>query len=383
MHIFTYEEDDSSLLGDGIPSIMEDSQRAICAAARMLYDNASATAGPMVEVNIDLLDDPVNDAQDSAIRPYKVFPRIGTGAMASVPAIRDISVSNHVPELLNIIKLAQEFADRETSVQLANLNEQNINSEAMRTTVGISMLFGNSNTNLRNVVRNFDAFTTSIINAMVHWNLQFNNSPAIQGDHAVVARGSTALVARELHTQALDALHTSLSEDEKLYINTKSMLTARLKAHDLDVSQLLNSDENIQNAQAAAAQQAQQSEDLSRQKTLAEVKQALGTAYMNIAKGDAQQIQMAQQAFQVIYQQLGALDANGGQGEPSAGAGQAPQGMGLGNDGSVQNGAIMGNGGSGGIASTGSGLPGFSTASAAVPISARSYQSARTAPVSQ
>ena len=380
VHIFTYEDDDSSLLGDGIPSIMEDSQRSICAATRMMLDNASATAGPMVEVNIDLLSDP-EDGDDDSLHPFKVIRREGTGSNASVPATRSIEVNHHVPTLLQIIEQMKGFADEETSVQLANINSSSINSEAMRTTVGMSMLFGASNTHLRNVVRNFDAFTTGIIRSMVDWNEQFNSSPNITGDHEVVARGSTALIARELQTQALDSLASSLTDDDKLYLNTKRLLIHRLKMHNLPVEDLLNTDANIQSAQDQQAQQAQQQLDLGRQKTLAEVKNLMAAAYANIAKGDAQQIEMATNVFQTIFAQLGALDANGQQGGVSGGDSADSSGQGnSGTQGLSGLPSIPSGNATGSLGAALAGLPGYSGGGAAVPSTVPSARSSRAAP---
>ena len=383
VHIFTYEEDDSSLLGDGIPSIMEDSQRSICAATRMMLDNSSATAGPMAEVNIDLLTDP-GDSHDDALHAFKVFEREGTGAVAGIPAVRNITIDNHVPTLLEVIKQMKDFADEETSVQLANINSDSINSEAMRTTVGMSMLFGNSNTHLRDVVRNFDSFTASVIESMVQWNMQFNNSPTIMGDHDVVVRGSSALVARELQTQALDALAVGLKDDEKIYINTRNLLSERIRMHNLPLESIMNSEENIRAAQQQQQQQAQEQLDMSRQKTVAEVKQLLANAYASIAKGDTVQVQTAMQSFETIMTQLGMLNADDNQGsvqgnsdQNSGGEGQQSAMGGLPGVSAVSAGQVGGNFGD--VA----GLPGFSALGGAVPNGVQSAISYRTAPVSR
>jgi hypothetical protein len=43
-HHFIFEEDESFLLGNGLPNIMRDSQLGLCAAVRMAIDNASVSA---------------------------------------------------------------------------------------------------------------------------------------------------------------------------------------------------------------------------------------------------------------------------------------------------------------------------------------------------
>lgn len=56
-HHFVFEEDDTSVLGSGLPNIIRDSQMSIAGAARMLLDNASVVCGPNLEVNVELLRD--------------------------------------------------------------------------------------------------------------------------------------------------------------------------------------------------------------------------------------------------------------------------------------------------------------------------------------
>ena len=54
-HQFIFEEDETALMGNGLPNIMRDSQMSVCATTRMSLDNAGVTCGPMLGINTDLL----------------------------------------------------------------------------------------------------------------------------------------------------------------------------------------------------------------------------------------------------------------------------------------------------------------------------------------
>jgi hypothetical protein len=55
-HQFVFEEDDTSLIGPGLPTTMRDSQLGVCAATRMVLDNGRRGVRPNVEVNEALLE---------------------------------------------------------------------------------------------------------------------------------------------------------------------------------------------------------------------------------------------------------------------------------------------------------------------------------------
>ncbi|MGC9239757.1 MAG: hypothetical protein ACP5D5_08860 [Acidithiobacillus sp.] len=378
-HVFTYEQDDTSLLGYGIPTIMEDTQRAINAATRMLLDNASVTTGPIFEVNVDLLT-PNGDADELAIRPFKVFTRESAGD-GTVPAIRQIPVVNHVPDLMDIVTTMRQFATEETAISQSAVGDVEPSQESLRTSSGISMLMGASMIQIRDTVKNFDRFTKSVVNAMIRWNNTFNMDPEIKGDHQAAARGSTSLVAREVRMAALDQLAMTLNPEDAAFIDRKHLLIERMKLHDLPIDDILKTDEEIAEAKQQAEQQQQAQMQLSMDKVRAEIQMQMATAFMNIAKGDAAANQAQAQFYESIMQTLGAINeqntqaANPGTGAAAtaatAGAAiQAIQGVG----GPSQAGAIgapsepNGLGQSGAIPQSGAGLPGIGAlAGAAAP----------------
>jgi hypothetical protein len=281
VHTFLFDEDDTSPVGSGLPNAVRDSQMGIAAAARMLMDNGSVVCGPNLEINRELL---VMDQDPSAVSAYKVWTREGMGVDAQAPAVRNIQIESHIDELLKIIELWMKFADAETFVGPATGGDmEKAPSEPMRTAAGASMLRGDAALPFKDVVRNFDSFTQSIISSLVHFNRKFNPDLAPEGDYNVIARGATSLIAKELRGAQIDQLAATLRPAEEHHVDDRKFIEARFKSRDLD-DLLVSEDEakrkKAANDQAAASQQKQQ-EELSE----ANVRKLLSDSFKNVSAG--------------------------------------------------------------------------------------------------
>jgi len=291
-HHFVFEEDDSSLVGQGLPQIMRDSQMGVCAATRMTLDNASVVCGQNLEVNTELL----RADQDVAnVHAHKTWYRDDTGVSATIPAVRSIPIDSHIQELREIITLFTDFADKETFVSPATGGDMSkAPSEPYRTAAGASMIKGDAALPFKDVVRNFDQFTYSVFSALLAFNRHFNPKESIKGDFQPVPRGSTSLMAKEVLGMQYDVLAQSLNDQEKLYIDWRGLLKARLQVRDMDVDLVMCSDAEAKQreesqAKAQQAQQQQQAELLSAEvrKLLADSVKALTQSDANTAKGNA------------------------------------------------------------------------------------------------
>jgi hypothetical protein len=291
-HHFIFEEDDSSLMGNGLPNIMRDSQMSICAAARMTMDNGSVVCGPNLEVNRDLL---VQGQDDTSVQPYKIWYREGMGQEAQWPAVRNIQIDSHLPELQSIVKMFMEFADQETFVNPATGGDmQKGPSEPFRTAAGASMIQGMAALPFKDVVRNFDTFTISVMNGLILFNRHFNTKPEVQGDFTPIARGSSSLIAKEVRGMAYDQLAATLQPEERPYIKWHQMLGERLAVRDIDITKVLcTADEAQQIDQAMQQKNAEQQEQMQElmraevRKLLADAVKSLTQAGSNDAKAEA------------------------------------------------------------------------------------------------
>jgi hypothetical protein len=206
VHCFVFDENDSSPIGDGLPNIVRDSALSVAAATRMALDNASVTCGPNLELTMSLLR---KDQDLTAVEGYKLWYREDDeGAdTAQYPAVREVKIDGHLAELEALTKMFMEFADMETFVGPATGGDITKSpSEPMRTAAGASMLRGDAALPFKDIVRNFDFFTQSVILSLVHFNKKFNPALAPEGDYDVIARGATSLIAKEVRGMQVDSL---------------------------------------------------------------------------------------------------------------------------------------------------------------------------------
>lgn len=271
-HQFVFEENESTLVGTALPQIMRDSQMNICAGTRMLIDNASIMR--VFEMNTELLS---LNQDTSSITPDKIFYREDASpSTAAIPAIRAIELPMKIDDLTKMIKLFQNFADEETFVNPSTGGDmQKGPSEPFRTAAGASMIQGNAALPFKDVVRNFDKFTESVIGSIIVFNRNFNPDPKLKGDFKPVARGATSLMAKEVLGIQLDNFANTLTDEEKQYVKFRELLRARVRVRDLEVSDIVMDDAAADSVDQAAQQRQQQVQQQQDKLAEAQIRQIL------------------------------------------------------------------------------------------------------------
>lgn len=291
-HQFVFEEDESTLLGNGLPNIMRDSQMNMCSAVRMAIDNGSIMRN--IEVNTSLL---TLHTDTTSINPDKIWYRDDDSpSTAGLPAIRVIDFPMHLAELQSMVSMFQGFSDQETFVNPATGGDmQKGPSEPFRTAAGASMIQGAAGLPFKDVVRNFDRFTESLIGAMIVFNRNFNIDPKLRGDFKPVARGATSLIAKEVLGIQLDNYATTLTEGERPYVKFLELARARARVRDLIVEDIVvddatakKIDENTAATQQAAQAMATKLQEAQIRQILGDTMKALSHADKNTASADAQ-----------------------------------------------------------------------------------------------
>lgn len=281
VHVFNFDEDDTSAIGNGLPSIVRDSQLSICAATRMSLDNASVTCGPNLEVNTALMR---TDQDLTSVQPYKIWYRDDDGPSSQFPAVRPIAIDGHLAELQNLVKMFLEFAEMETFVGPSTGGDfQKMPSEPMRTAAGASAIRGDAALPFKDIVRNYDQFTQSVIWSLVMFNKKFNPEHAPEGDYDVIPRGATSLIAKEVRGQQIDILSQTLTDDERDHIDERKFIEAKMASRDLQgmlVSPEMAKSRKESKAAMAAEQMAKQD-----QLHTATVKKTLADAFKGVAQG--------------------------------------------------------------------------------------------------
>jgi hypothetical protein len=166
--------------------------------------------------------------------------------------------NSHLQELLSIAQAAMAFADTETSMPQIMGGEQ---GSAPETVGGMVMLYNNANAVLRQRVKLYDDnITRPHIGRYYDWKMANDPEPAIKGDYEIDARGSTALVERDIQNQALLNLANITNNPRYTpHLKEREELKAILKAFKVNPDELMkNEDEVAQDAQAMAEQGAPQ-----------------------------------------------------------------------------------------------------------------------------
>ena len=331
IHAFLFDEDDTSPLGQSLPTVMRDSQMSISALTRMYLDNASVVCGPQLELNTDLLRLDQDLASTSA---FKIWYRTGNGLEAQFPAVRDVKIEGHLQDLQQGIEMFLKFADAETFVGPATGGDMdNAPSEPLRTAAGASMLRGQEALPFKDIVRNFDTFTESVIESLIQFNRKFNPDEPGVADFNVIARGATSLIAKEVRGMQVDQLAQTLTPEEKDHVDMRKLATARMSTRDL--LDMLLPEDVVERNQAQRSQQAQQQQQLADELQKANARKLLADAFKNIAQGnknsamaDAQSVKSAldlleQGITDVGQSQPGIPDqaGNAANGQPAPGAG--------------------------------------------------------------
>lgn len=282
-HHFIFEEDESTLLGTGLPNIVRDSQMGLCASVRMGLDNASIACGLNLEINTSLLSMNQDITQN---QPNKIWYREDDSpATMQYPAVREIKMDSRITELKALGEMFLGFADQETFVGPATGGDMSKGpSEPFRSAAGASMIRGEAALPFKDVVRNFDVFNQSVIGSMVIFNKKFNKNPAVRGDFQAVARGSTTLMAKEVLGMQLDSLAQTLTEEEKMYYDMHKFAKARARARDLDAIDLIVDDAEAERREQAEAQKRQAVEAQQARVVEAEIRQMLSAVLKNIAQ---------------------------------------------------------------------------------------------------
>lgn len=282
-HHFIFEEDESTLLGNGLPNIVRDSQMSLCAATRMSIDNGSIACGINLEVNTEFLS--LN--QDvTAVQPYKIWYREDANpATMQYPAVREIKFDSRLGELKVLSDTFLAFADMETFVGPATGGDmQKGPSEPLRTASGASMLRGDAALPFKDVVRNFDIFNQSLINSLLVFNKMFNKNPQLRGDFQAIARGATSLIAKEVLGIQLDNLAQTLTEEEKMYMDMHKFAEERVRVRDLASKGLVVSKDEATRRERVAQEERAAAADQQRRMVEAQIKEVLAGVLKDLSQ---------------------------------------------------------------------------------------------------
>jgi hypothetical protein len=248
---FMERTDRGPIGGIGVPRILRDPQAAANGGWRMMLDNAALASGPQIVVDKSSIA-PADG--NWTFGPRKIWHRIKTVVAGASPPFEQFEIRSNQTELMNIITLAREFAEEECSLPQIAQGEQG--EFVTPTATGMSLLMSSANVIFRWAVRNWDdQITSRHIGRYYDWNMQHNPDESIKGDMKVVARGWSALLAKDAQAQTLLAVAERWTVHPVLGPLVDVDKAARSALHALSVSPdaILKTDAQLQADQMAAA----------------------------------------------------------------------------------------------------------------------------------
>ena len=245
-----WRKSDDSPYGYGLPDELEHQQRVVNAAWRQVMDNGRNTMGGQIVMKKGMVV-PVNGSYE--ITPNKIWL-----AKDDIDDVRGafsvFEFASHLEELLGVANAAMAFADQESSMPQILGGQQ---GSAPETVGGMVMLYNNATAVLRQRVKLYDDnVTRPHISRYYDWHMANNEDLSIKGDYEVDARGSTALVERDIQNQALLNLANITNNPRYIpHLKEREELKAILKAFKVNPEELMKDEETVKQEQEAQAGQ--------------------------------------------------------------------------------------------------------------------------------
>lgn len=234
-NLVPYEEHKYQVWGISIPENMKDPQMLMNGHMRMMIDNLRFAGNVILEVNEAAL----VPGQGNEIYPGRVF-RKQTGAGQA--AINAINIPNVAVSHIQAFDKARQLADEATGQPSYSYGQSGVTATT-RTAAGMSMLMGAAAGNIKQVIKNFDEYLLRPLGeAYFAWNMQFNPKADIRGDLKIVAKGTAALMQKEVQSQRLLQFLQIVSGNQLLtpFANMDYILKEIAKALDLDPDKTVN-----------------------------------------------------------------------------------------------------------------------------------------------
>ena len=248
--VYCWRKADDSPFGYGLPDELEHQQRVVNSAWRQVMDNGRVSLGGQIIIKKGMVI-PQNGSYE--ITPNKVW--LAKDELDDVrAAMTTFEFNSHLQELLAIAQAAMQFADMESTLPQLMGGEK---GSAPETVGGMVMLYNNANSVLRQRVKLYDDnITRPHIARYYDWKMANDPDPKIKGDFEIDARGSTALVERDIQNQALLNLANITNNPRYIpHLREREELKAILKAFKVNPEELMKPEDQVQQEMDAQAQQ--------------------------------------------------------------------------------------------------------------------------------
>lgn len=248
--VMPWQERDGHWAGIGVARQIRTPQRMLNAAVRNLLDNAGLMAGPQIVMKRGMIE-PADGVW--AITPRKLWYMLEDAVGNVGEAFAAINIPAMQDQLFSIVQYAQKMAEDVTGLPMLLQGQQGNSPE---TVGGMQMLNNNASTVMRRIARTYDdKITEPHIRRYYEWLILDPDTPEEEkGDYKIVARGSSALVERDIQNQAI-AQMVPMVLNPAFGINPKKWIAEYYRSQRLDPNLFLYSEEELAQMQEAAAKQ--------------------------------------------------------------------------------------------------------------------------------
>ena len=223
--------------GDGVSRQMRECQKGANAAIRNMMDNAGLSAGPQIVINRGKII-PANGKWE--LTPRKVWYTKSEEDVDDVSkAFMVVSIETRQPELMNLLQFWLKEAEDVTGLPMLLQGQQ---GNAPKTATGTQIVNNNGSTVLRRIARIFDDRVTEPHIGRYYEFLLLYGSDAAKGQFTVDARGSSALVEREMQAQQLVQM-MGMSLNPAYGLDPEQVAAEFLKSMRFDAAKVILSDE--------------------------------------------------------------------------------------------------------------------------------------------
>lgn len=183
--------------GMGLARQLRTPQRIVVGASRALMNNAGLGSGPQIVVRRGV--QPENGLWE--VTPLKIWVEDDDSTGNATAPVSAVVIPMLIAELQTIIQLGMKMAEDVTGMPMLMQGQQ---GKAPDTVGGMTILNNNANAVLRRIARLFDScMTEPHIRRYYAWLMEYGEDPDEKGDFMIVARGSTALVERDIQNQEM------------------------------------------------------------------------------------------------------------------------------------------------------------------------------------
>jgi hypothetical protein len=224
--------------GRGVAMQMNVPQRMLTAAVRNLMDNAGISSGPQIVMRRNGLK-PANGKWELTGRKFW-YVEDEADAKSVDAAFQIFNIPSMQADLQAIIQFALKMAEDVTGLPAMMQGQA---THAPDTVGGMQMLQNNAGTVLRRIARLFDdKITEPHIRRYYEWLMVYGEDDSCKGDFQIDARGSTALVERDMQNQAIQQMGALVS-NPAFGIDPEKWFAEMLRSQRLDPKRFQMDDE--------------------------------------------------------------------------------------------------------------------------------------------